>query len=71
MRQRNLNRWWHSLAPWLTLVAIYVAPVRAQTWDNLVQTIRKRFPTVRQLSTQALATWLADTNQPQPLLVEF
>jgi len=32
--------------------------------------VRKRFPDVRQLPVPELAAWLADTNRPQPLLLD-
>lgn len=61
---------WNRLAALLTLGVIYVVPVHAQTLEVIKQTIRKRFPSVRQLSTGALADWLQDTNRPAPLLVD-
>lgn len=32
--------------------------------------VRKRFPEVRQLPTGELAAWLADTNRPQPVILD-
>ncbi len=53
-----------SLA-WLSLL-----PVRAETLDSIKQAVRKKFSSVRQLSTEELARWLADTNRTPPLLVD-
>lgn len=61
---------WRRTAALLSLAWISLLPVRAETLDSIKQTIRKRFPTVPQLSTAALAAWLSDTNRPQPLLVD-
>ena len=58
------------LLAFLTLGVIYVSPVTAQTAAEIRETIRKRFPAVRQLSTKELADWLADTNKPAPLLID-
>lgn len=55
---------------WLALAGLYIAPVTAQTWDSLLSTIRRKFPGVRQLSTQELAAWLADTSRPTPILID-
>lgn len=38
--------------------------------DAIKQTIRKKFPSVRQISAAELAGWLADTNRTPPLLVD-
>lgn len=66
-----MNSWWKKVAALFGLVAIYLSPVGAQTWENLLQSIRKRFPTVRHVTTQELAAWLADTNRtPHPLLID-
>jgi rhodanese-related sulfurtransferase len=61
---------WSRLAALLALGSIYFMPVRAETFETLKLTIRKKFPSVRQLSTQALALWLADTAKPAPLLID-
>ena len=66
----TLQRQWQRIAALFSLSLIYVLPVSAQTWDSLRQSIRRKFPSVRQLSTQALADWLADTNRPAPLLID-
>lgn len=55
---------------WLALAGLYIAPVTAQTWDSLLSTIRRKFPGVRQLSTQDLAAWLADPSRPTPILID-
>ena len=41
-----------------------------RAWSRVLKDIRKRYPDVNQLSTDALATWLADEDRPQPLLVD-
>ncbi len=65
-----MNRRWQKIAALWSLGMIYFSPVRAETWDSLVVSIRKKFPDARQLSTQALADWLAATNKPAPLLAD-
>jgi len=61
----------HRAAAFFGLFALYMSPVDAKTWDSLRLNIRKRFPDVRQISTQQLADWLADTNKvPGPLLAD-
>jgi rhodanese-related sulfurtransferase len=61
---------WGKFSALMTLAMIYVSPVNAQTWDSILQAIRKKFPTVKQLSTDELARWLSDTNRPAPLLID-
>ena len=61
---------WGKFSALMTLALIYVSPVSAQTWDSILQAIRKKFPTVKQLSTEELARWLADTNRSAPLLID-
>ncbi len=58
------------LAALATLGALYFSPVTAQTWDSIRHSIRKRFPGVRQISTESLAQWLVDTNRIQPVVVD-
>jgi rhodanese-related sulfurtransferase len=66
-----MNNLRQRIAAFCGLFALYVSPVSAQTWDTLRQNIRKRFPDVRQLSTQQLADWLADSNnRPSPILID-
>ena len=60
---------WKWLAAYYSLALLYFSPVNAQTWDALRVTVRKRFPNVRQLSTQNLAAWRADTNRNAGLLL--
>lgn len=38
--------------------------------EGIKAMVRKRFPEVRQLPTPELASWLADTNRPQPVLFD-
>lgn len=42
----------------------------AQTWTELLPSIRQRFPKVPQLSTAELEKWLGATNRPVPLLID-
>jgi rhodanese-related sulfurtransferase len=65
-----MQRPWRRAAALISLGLIYVLPVSAQTWDSIREAIRKKFPSVRQLPTQALAEWLADTNRAAPLLID-
>lgn len=66
-----MNNFRQRIAAFFGLFALYMSPVNAQTWDSLRQYIRKRFPEVRQLSTDELANWLAETDKmPRPLLVD-
>ncbi len=54
----------------LSLAWLWAGPVRAETFESVKQAVRKKFPTVRQVSTAELAAWLADTNRAQPVLVD-
>jgi rhodanese-related sulfurtransferase len=54
----------------LALASLYLRPVQAEDAVTIQDTIRKRFPSVRQLSPAALAAWLADETRPAPLLVD-
>ncbi len=66
-----MNTCRQRIAAFCGLFVLYLSPVGAQTWDALQQNIRRRFPDVRQLSTQQLSEWLAKTNaQPRPILVD-
>ncbi len=38
--------------------------------EAMKQLVRSKFPKVRQLSTEELARWLTDTNQPAPILLD-
>lgn len=42
----------------------------AAALEAMKQLVRSKFPTVRQISTEELAKWLADTNQPAPVLLD-
>ncbi len=42
----------------------------ATALEAMKQLVRSKFPTVRQLSTEELARWLADTNSPPPILLD-
>ncbi len=37
---------------------------------GIKEMVRKRFPEVNQLPTRELAAWLADTNRPQPVILD-
>ena len=42
----------------------------ATALEAMKQLVRSKFPKVRQLSTEELARWLADTNTPSPILLD-
>ena len=42
----------------------------ALTWGPLKQTVRTRFPAVRQLTVPELTAWLRDGARPAPLLID-
>lgn len=42
----------------------------AQGMDSMKKLVRSRFPSVRQLSTASLASWLSETNRPKPILID-
>lgn len=42
----------------------------ATALEAMKQLVRSKFPKVRQLSTEELARWLTDTNQPAPVLLD-
>jgi rhodanese-related sulfurtransferase len=65
-----MKRCWQKVVACLGMAWLYFTPLHAQTLDRLVQSVRKRFPTVRQLSTPELAAWLATTNLARPLLID-
>ena len=64
-----MNRW-RKVAALLSLAWLWAGPVRSQTFESIKQTVRKTFPSVRQISTAELAAWLADANRAQPLLID-
>lgn len=53
---------------WTMTLAVPI--LSAQTWAELLPSIRQRFPKVRQISTAELAGWLNSTNRPSPLLID-
>ena len=55
---------------WLVLGWIYVTPVSAETLESIKQSVRKRFPSVQQITTAELAAWLSDSGRVPPLLVD-
>jgi rhodanese-related sulfurtransferase len=64
-----MNITWKRIAALFRLSLLYFSPVKAQTWDSLLATIRKRFPGVRQMPACEFAIWLADTNRSRGLLL--
>lgn len=54
----------------LSLGLTYFSPVTSGTWDSLLHAIRRRFPTVRQISTAELAAWLEDPQKSPPVLID-
>lgn len=52
------------------LFALYFSPVTASTWNRVIELVRERFPSVRQLSTEALAEWLGSIDRPAPMLID-
>ncbi len=46
-----------------------VAPVNDPLFE-IKQTVRNKFPAVKQLSTNELAAWMKDANREQPLLLD-
>lgn len=61
----------------LLLLAACAKPVQisqvapsADPLHDIKQTVRNKFPTVQQLSTNDLDAWLKDTNRAQPLLLD-
>ena len=46
-----------------------VAPVNGPLFE-IKQTVRNKFPTVKQLSTNELAAWMNDAKREQPLLLD-
>lgn len=47
-----------------------VAKPASSEWQNIKQTVRQKFPTVRQLSTQELGAWLNSKDKAPPLLLD-
>lgn len=41
-----------------------------KAWTRVLKDVRKTYPDVHQLSTDSLATWLADKGQTQPMLID-
>lgn len=56
--------WWGACAK-----PVQIAPPTDPLHD-IKQTVRTKFPTVQQLSTNELDAWLKDTNRAQPLLLD-
>ena len=59
-----------SLILMLGLLPVMLRPVKAADMDKIRELVRARFPDVKQISTDALATWLSETNRPAPLLID-
>jgi sterol desaturase/sphingolipid hydroxylase (fatty acid hydroxylase superfamily)/rhodanese-related sulfurtransferase len=54
-------------AAWLASVA---TPTAGSDLDDVRAKVRAKYPTVRQLPTIELASWLSDTNRPSPILLD-
>jgi rhodanese-related sulfurtransferase len=54
----------------MLLVGVYASTADADDLAAYRQTIREKYPTVRQMSTEHLAEWLSDTNRVPPLLLD-
>src|SRR5687767_12719798 len=52
------------------MVLFLTLPAAGQNMNGVIASVRKKFPSVRQLSTEELANWIADTNRAMPLLVD-
>ncbi len=61
---------WRKLAAMFSLAMIYFSPVTAETWEAILDTIRKKFPFVRQITPEQLVRWLGDESRPAPVLVD-
>lgn len=62
-----------STIVWLTGAACLACavPVKAETeLDSVRAKVRAKYPSVQQISTAKLATWLADTNRSLPILLD-
>jgi rhodanese-related sulfurtransferase len=59
-----------SLLAMLSLLPTLVRPVRVADMEKVRDLARLKVPDVKQLSTEALANWIADTNRVSPLLVD-
>lgn len=51
-------------------VAILFLDWRSLVFKKLKRVIKRKFPTVKTLSTAALAQWLADSHQTQPIILD-
>jgi len=81
-RQRSLCpvKSYHTILPALRIrqcffvlasfACLGVFSAGAQTLDSVIQSVRKRFPSVQQLATDELAGWLADSKRLAPSLVD-
>lgn len=65
-----MNRSKFKLAIVYMLSVLGCPVVNAQLWPDLIETIRKDFPTVQQLSTSELSAWLQNTNKVRPCLID-
>jgi len=61
---------WPRFSAWVSLALLWASPVGAQTWDEILALVRRRFPEVRQLSTSDLADWLRDPHRAPPHLID-
>lgn len=54
----------------LSLLPAIVRPVKASDMEKIKELARAKFPDVKQITTETLARWLAETNSLPPLLVD-
>jgi rhodanese-related sulfurtransferase len=54
----------------ILLVGVYASAADADDLAAYRQTVREDYPTVRQMSTAALADWLSDSNRAPPRLLD-
>lgn len=59
-----------SLILMLSLLPAMLRPVRASDMEKIRELARAKYSGVKQISTETLAAWLADTNRVPPLLVD-
>jgi rhodanese-related sulfurtransferase len=52
------------------IVARLFSPLRSLAWQGLNAFLRQKFPDVKWLSTQELASWLAQPDRAQPVLLD-
>ena len=66
----NLNRF-VGLIPVIILIILGCNTSDPADWNELLEDIHHKYPNVRQLSTDALAIWLASSEKQLPLLLDI